>query len=163
VRTTSGDLKAAGVGALDFSTASGDAEIEGARDSLRLESQSGNLVVAAAPAGVRAETASGDVTVRGACGHVRLRSASGDIEASLRGPLREADLASSSGEIDLALVPGLAAELDAATTSGSIDCRLPLTVVRHDENSLMARLGHGGARIRLRTTSGNVNITSEGR
>ncbi len=163
VRTTSGDLKVAGVGTPDFVTASGDAEIEGARDSLRLESQSGNLVVADAPAGVRAETASGDVTVRGACGHVRLHSASGDIEARLRGPLGEADLATSSGEINLLVVPGMSAEFDASTTSGSIDCRLPVTVVRHDENSLAARLGRGGAHIRLRTASGNVNITSGGR
>ena len=57
----------------------------------------------------------------------------------------------------------MGAELDASTTSGSIDCTLPVTVLRHDENSLTARFGRGGARIRLRTTSGDVNITSGGR
>ncbi len=163
VRTTSGDVSVNGVGALDCVTVSGDIEVKGARDSLVLGSQSGDLTVTDAPAGLRARSTSGELDVRGACGRVWLETASGEIRTRLRAPLRSADLASISGEISAELVSGLGAQLTASTTSGDIDCNVPMTVARHERNRLEARIGPGGPTIHISTVSGNLTVTSGGK
>jgi len=163
VRTMSGDVSAAGVGALDCETMSGDIEITGARDSLVLGSQSGDLVVEDAPAGIRARSTSGELDVRGACGRVSLETTSGEIRTRLRGPLRSANLTSTSGDVGAELVSGMGARLTAATTSGSIDCSVPMTVSRHDRNRLEAMIGPGGPTLHMSTVSGNLTVTSGGK
>lgn len=163
VRTMSGDVTATGVGALDCETMSGDIEVKGARDSLVLGSQSGDLTVDDAPAGIRARSTSGEVDVRGACGRVSLGTTSGEIRARLRGPLRSAEITSTSGGVGAELVSGLGARLTVATTSGAIDCSVPMTVSRHDRNRLEATIGTGGPTIHMSTVSGNLTVTSGGK
>jgi hypothetical protein len=163
VRTTSGSVAVDGVSALDCATVSGDIEVKGARDSLALDSQSGDLTVADAPAGVHARSTSGELDVRGACGLVWLRTTSGEIRTRLRGPLRSADLSSVSGGVSAELVSGLGAQLAASTTSGTIDCTVPMTVARHERNHLQARIGPGGPNIHISTVSGNLTVTSGGK
>jgi DUF4097 and DUF4098 domain-containing protein YvlB len=163
VRTMSGDLTAVGVGALDCVTMSGDIEVKGARDSLVLGSQSGDVAVDDAPAGIRAHSTSGEVNVRGACGRVLLETTSGEVRARLRGPLKSAELASTSGGVGAELVSGVGARLTVVTTSGSIDCSVPMTVSRHDRNRLEATIGQGGPPIHMRTVSGNLTVTSGGK
>lgn len=160
--TASGDVSVDGAGALEASTVSGDVTVSGAREALLLETASGDIVVTDAPAGVRAHTVSGEVVLRGACGHVDANTASGDIRARLRAPLQDAKLTSVSGEIELTMVAGVGATIAARSISGSIDCQVPVTVLAHDHNSLDARIGKGGAPVRLETASGNVNIMSGG-
>lgn len=160
--STSGDVSVEDAGALDASTTSGDLNVSGAREALTLESSSGDIVVTDAPAGVRAHTVSGEVVVHGACGRVDAGTSSGDLRVRLRAPLQDAKLSSVSGEIELDLVPGLGATIAANSVSGSIDCRVPATVLAHDRNSLEARIGRGGAPVRLQTTSGSVSIQSGG-
>jgi hypothetical protein len=163
LRSTSGDVSVDGADALAATTTSGDLSVSGARGELALESASGDIVVVDAPAGVRAHTVSGELVLRGACGRVDGETQSGDIRARLRAPLQDAKLSSVSGEVAVDLVPGLAATIAARSVSGSIDCRVPVTVLGHDRNSLDARIGQGGAPVRLESTSGNVSIMSGGK
>jgi DUF4097 and DUF4098 domain-containing protein YvlB len=116
--------------------------------------------VADAPAGVRARSTSGEVDVRSACGRVRLETTSGQVRTRLRGPLRLADLSSVSGDISAELVSGMGAQLTASTTSGTIDCNLPMSGARHERNRLQARIGPGGPNIHVSTVSGNLTVTS---
>ena len=163
VRTSSGDVSAEGLVALDVSTASGDVNVSGASGALRLETASGDIVVADAPAGVSAHTASGEVVLHAACARVDVGTQSGDIRVRLRSPLERAQAASVSGSVSLDMVQGTGAELSARSTSGSIDCEMPSVVRQHSDRSLDARLGKGGAPVRLETVSGDVTITSGGK
>ncbi len=163
VQTVSGDLAADGVGPLEATSASGAMTVNGAHGALSLETVSGDIVASDAPAGVRARTTSGELDLRGACERVDAGTQSGNIRTRLRGPLREATVASVSGDVELELAAGVGATLDVRSTSGSIDCSAPVIVTGHDTRSLGARLGTGVAPVRIQTTSGSVSITSGGK
>jgi DUF4097 and DUF4098 domain-containing protein YvlB len=163
VHTSSGDIRAAGAGALDCRTVSGDIDISAARDSLRLETSSGDVTVTEAPVGIRARSASGELAVGTSAGRVELASMSGDVRVRLRAPLRDADIGSTSGDVLVDLVPGTSGMLGASSTSGSIDCRAPIALLKRGRNSLDARLGNGGPPIRIHSVSGDLTVTSGGK
>ncbi len=162
VRTASGGVIARATGRLDAGTASGDVQVTAARDSITLSSQSGDVTVDGAPGGVRAHTVSGELTVRGAATRADLATVSGDLEARLQGPLANASLTSVSGDVDLRLAGGMGARLSAKTLSGSLECNGSVTLQHHDRNELEATIGGGGTPIRVKTTSGNITVTSGG-
>ena len=163
LRSSSGDIGVKDAGALDASTVSGDLSVQGARDSLVLNTTSGDIVVQDAPHGIDGHTISGQLRVRGSCGHVTLGSQSGDVRARVRGPLLAADVESVSGEVGLELAQGMDASLELGSSSGDLDCQAPVRLLQHDRNSLSAQYGRGGPRVRLRTSSGDIHVTSGGR
>ena len=82
-----------------------------------------------------------------------LHSTSGSIEAGgLRGS-EKADIRSTSGSVQLALHNNLGATVDYRSTSGSFRCDDYRTV--NDQITL----GDGACKLRVRTTSGNLEIT----
>ncbi|MEO7868256.1 MAG: DUF4097 family beta strand repeat-containing protein [Candidatus Eisenbacteria bacterium] len=164
VESTSGDLELVGAkGAVDAHTVSGTIVVTQATDSLRIGSTSGDVIVDDAPKGVAVGTVSGDVRIKGVALSAHLSSASGDIRARLRGPLRAAEVKSSSGELWVDLAGGMDATLDITSASGSIDCRIPLTLGNTGRRSLTGRYGRGGAPIILHSASGDITVTSGGR
>jgi hypothetical protein len=163
VRSTSGDLHADDVAALEAHSTSGDLHVGGARRMLALETVSGGIRVTGAPEGIHARTTSGRLEIEGACARVDVGTQSGDIRARLRAPLQAAEVSSGSGDVTLELAGGVPADLSAHSSSGSIDCSVPVTVLDHDRNSFQARIGRGGAPVRIQTTSGDVSITSGGK
>lgn len=164
VHTASGDLDViAPTGPVDAESVSGTVVITQALDSLRIETASGDVLVEDAPKGLSVETVSGEVRVKGAAGPVSMSTGSGDIRARLRGPLRRGVLESTSGQIWVDLAGGMDASLVAETTSGDIDCRVPLTSTDTGRHRLSGRYGRGGSPIELRSGSGDITVTSGGR
>lgn len=163
VRTTSGDVAATGSGPLDARTVSGDIDVEGPADSLALSSTSGDITVEAAPRGITAGTTSGAIEVREARGAVGLRSMSGSVSVSLGHPLAHATVSSSSGDVELGLLPGLDASLDLSTSSGDIACDVPVVLQGHGRQHMNAKYGRGGAAVKAHTVSGDLHVTSGGR
>lgn len=163
VKTTSGDVEVEGAGGLTVRSTSGDVSVSGVREAMRIETLSGDVVVEEAPRGAWLRSTSGEIAIHAAGGKVDAATQSGDVRARLRAPLESATFASVSGDVTLELVSGLGAHLVARSTSGSIDCGVPVVVVDHGRNSLDAKLGTGGAPVRTETTSGNVTITSGGK
>jgi len=162
VHTSSGDVGAAGASALAATTSSGDIEVRDARGALDLRSESGDVSVGQAPAGLTASSSSGEVLVRGASGRVHVTTQSGDVRVWLKGPLSGAELSSASGDVWAELAGGMGATLEAESTSGAIDCRGAFQVIDHGPNHLRARVGAGGAAIRMNTVSGGLTVTSGG-
>ena len=68
-----------------------------------------------------------------------------------------------SGDVELGLAPGVDASLDLGTSSGDIDCELPVVLVRQERRSMIAKIGRGGATVKVRTVSGDLHVTSGGR
>lgn len=163
VRTTSGDIEAAPGGPLEAHSSSGDVEVEDAPDSLVVGTVSGDVSVHGAARRLEVETSSGTIEARDARGDVRARSTSGGIELALVAPLRSADVSSSSGDVSIALAPGADARLDLSTSSGDIDCDVPVTLLEHGRRNLIAKFGRGGATVKAQTVSGDLHVTSGGR
>ena len=133
------------------------------------------------PAGVdvSAKSSSGQLSVSNVSGEVRLATSSGKIEAtdlrhlrdassssgriSLQGVFTEAaQVRSSSGAIDLKLLPGSAIQLDVKSSSGRVEPRgLFLTGGGTQRNSLSGALGSpaAGAVLSVQTSSGSVTVS----
>jgi len=144
VQTASGDIELTGcAGSASLHTVSGDAEI-GLEGDLSATSVSGDL--RAGVAGAR------NVVVHSTSGDV-------DLDISSAAPGLQLALVSISGDVSLELPGGISAKIEAATTSGDIDCDLELADAERKNRRLAGRLGDGAGRITVTTTSGDITIS----
>ncbi len=169
-------------GACTVKSVSGDILVAGSTALVDARSVSGAVRVSAVRAPVRAKSVSGDVVIDGVEGSVEGSSVSGSIQVKGTAITR-ADLATTSGAIrmDASLAPG--ARIEAKSVSGDITLVLPARTVadfevttfsggiRNDfgpeatrvsqytsERELTFSTGSGGARIVLKSFSGNVAL-----
>ena len=179
--STSGDLAAADIGRARISTVSGDLDITGARgavfarttsgdvmlrncgDSLRIETVSGDVHADRASLGVHVRTTSGDIQIEGAGGRVELESVSGEIRVALARPLLGAEVETSSGDIGAELGPDVSCKLDMGTSAGTIEVGLPVETRTVTRRSVVAVVRGGTTLVSLRTGSGNITVTGEGK
>lgn len=162
VHTTSGDVHVEGAGALSIETTSGDVEVLGARESVRMHSSSGDLEADAAPGGLDAESTSGTVRVQHAARQVHASTASGEVDLGLAAPIGGVDASTVSGSVHCALPAGSGGMLELQTVSGDLSCDAPIRILDQSRNRLSARIGGGGPVLRLKTTSGDIHVTSGG-
>jgi hypothetical protein len=137
VRSASGDILLDKVGGdLTVHTASADTQVRHVTGAVRISSASGDVTIGHCGGPVTARTASGDVRLDGvASGLVQLNSATGDMW--------------------VAVVPGIGVYLDLSSLSGG---------VRSDLDEVDGRDSDANAvvEIRARTMSGGIRITKAG-
>lgn len=178
VQTSSGDVIANAVGALGARTESGNVTLGRAGGPVRVETSSGDVRVDVADDSVDVTTVSGDVRVGRAAGatvhtesgdvvtttaaHARVETSSGEAQVSLMAPCELADVHTSSGDVRLEVSRALGGSLDAASGSGSLDVDLPLDTRTLTAQRVLGTFGHGSARLRVRSSSGNIHVASSG-
>lgn len=169
-------------GPCTLKSVSGDVRVSGGTAQVEARSVSGEVRVRAVRAPVRAKSVSGDVLVDGVEGSVEGSTVNGDIE--IRGStISRADLASVSGFVRMEGTLTPSARLDARSVSGDITLVLPADTaadfqattfsgsIRNDfgpearrvcqytpERELNFATGSGGARIVLKSHSGNISL-----
>jgi DUF4097 and DUF4098 domain-containing protein YvlB len=143
-------------------TSSGDAAVNRCSDSLSVETVSGDIRMDRAPRGLIASTGSGGIEVGRAAGRVSIESASGDIKTGLIPPMSGATITSGSGDIELRIAEGLGCDLEVRTSNGTLDAALPLQVKSMNRHLVSATVGKGGAPVTLRSSSGDIHVTSGG-
>ena len=165
VRSVSGDVTLDDArGPLDVRTTSGNIGVSGGPDSLGLSSVSGDIRVDRAPRGLDAGSTSGAIVVDGlAGGLVRLRSTSGDVRFGLDRGLRRADVSTVSGEISARLAGGLGCDLTLTSSSGTLDCSVPLKIRTVSRHEMSGAVSGGGAPVVLHSLSGDIAVTGGGR
>jgi DUF4097 and DUF4098 domain-containing protein YvlB len=158
--TGSGDITTGAVrGALSARTGSGSVRAGGVSGELVVSTGSGDIQVSQTATGsVRVSAASGDVKLTGIQGPLRVDSASGDI--SVQGaPSGEWQVSSASGDVTLVLPQTAGFELDARSSSGSIESKHPVTMTGTlERHVLMGKVRGGGASVKVRTSSGDIRI-----
>jgi hypothetical protein len=160
VSGTSSDLKMFDVkGNVDINSTSGNTSAEGVVGSIQINNTSGDLFLKEIDGNIEATTASGDMIIDQIEGGSHLESSSGDIEVKTKiFPQYEYSVETSSGYIHFLLPQDSNAEVKLQTSSGSLDCKLPLTVSGVSRNLLKGELGKGGPQINLITTSGDIEL-----
>ncbi|ATL27583.1 DUF4097 family beta strand repeat-containing protein [Streptomyces formicae] len=103
---------------LAFVTTSGDAKVFGYVDALEFRSVSGDLHADGVQT-LTARTTSGDVVVGRATGTVTAQSVSGDIDINLYDG-RQAELHTTSGDIEVKATPAASGSLGAHSVSGNV-------------------------------------------
>ena len=151
MQTASGDTTAASVsGAVAVRSASGDVLLDGTGGDVAISTASGDIHASRVGGHARINTASGDVAIGYCDSSVTAQTASGDIQLGAVATGR-IELRSVSGDMQVAVVPGIGVYLDLASTSGSIQSDLDPS---DDEP------GESGApvEIRCRALSGDIRI-----
>jgi DUF4097 and DUF4098 domain-containing protein YvlB len=160
VSGTSSDLEMFDVkGNLDVNSTSGNVSAESIGGSVRIDNTSGDLFLKRIEGNIRATTVSGSIVVDQAEGGLHLESSSGDLEVTSKIlPAYEYYGETLSGHIHFLLPKDSDAEVKLTTTSGDLDCQLPLTLSAASRNSLKGKLGRGGPSLNLMTTSGDIEL-----
>jgi len=177
VRTMSADVSIRDVnGAVHAQTISGDIVLRGGAPSeIDLRSTSGTITAETSSASTRAHSISGDVHIAGVRGRASIRTVSGDctlrggefasveietvsgdvvFEGAATGTF---DAQSHSGDITLHLPATTGADVEMHTTSGDLVIDMG-SGRKSAERELVARIGPGGARLRLHSYSGDVAV-----
>lgn len=182
-RLTSGDLEIVDVGGdLSVTATSGNVVIDNVKGRLDVDGTSGDFRAARIGRGARVELVSGDFILEGCSGDVWFRASSGDallteIDGAVDASTSSGDisafiipvgsrvfrLSASSGDIDLSYLPvkDYGFDLDVQTSSGSIECDLPIRVSRVDRRRLQGTVGTATAQITIETASGDVGISEK--
>jgi DUF4097 and DUF4098 domain-containing protein YvlB len=147
VHSASADVSCTGeLSALDAHTASGELSAERVSGLAQVVTASGDVQVGAA-AEARVETASGDVRIDQADGAVTVRTASGDVWiGQISG--RRAEVKSASGDISVAVAPGIGVYLDLSSLSGTVSSELEPA----------QQSGGADMTVQCRTISGDVQV-----
>jgi hypothetical protein len=154
--TASGDVQAKRVtGDVELTTASGDVRLEDAAGDARLSTASGDVIVNGADGDVIAKTASGDVWIGRAGQSVTAKTASGDVHFD-RVASGLADATTVSGDITVAVAPGIGVYLDISTLTGDVSSEL-------DADDSVAAEGESALTVSCRSVSGDVRIIRAGR
>ena len=153
MNSASGDLTAASVtGDVTVRSASGDVLLDRVDGDLTLHTASGDTRVRSVGGAVRINSASGDVAIGHCAGSVTARTASGDVrlDAVASGVV---ELNSATGDMQVAVMPGLGVYLELSSLSGNV--RSHLDEVDGPDGDADA----AAVEIRVRTMSGNIRIT----
>lgn len=160
LNTVSGSLDVRDVGGeVRAGSISGSVNISAPKGDVRAHAVSGVIHVVKPGGRVQADSTSGVIEVEGAANDVKASAVSGRI--SIHGnPVATSywDLHTTSGTVEIAVPPGANLHLSAQASSGEIRAGVPILVEEQTKHSLRARIGQGGARIQIRTVSGQIEI-----
>lgn len=149
VHTASGDVTAALItGDVTVQSASGDVLLHKTGGNLTVQTASGDVQASQIDGDARLNSASGDIAIGACSGSIAAHTTSGDIEIGALAAGR-VELASTSGDIEVAVVPGLGVYLDLASTSGGI--RSDLEPGDGDDSD-------AAVEIKCRSLSGDIRI-----
>jgi Putative adhesin len=157
LHTASGDLTAASIGDVAMRSASGDVLLDRVSGTLFVHTASGDVSASRTDGDVRINSASGDVAIGFCGGPVAVHTASGDVKLSAVAAGR-VELASGSGDLVVAVVPGLGVYLDLASHSGDIRSELDPSEPKDSEGQAAAVEPETALFITCRTTSGDIKI-----
>jgi DUF4097 and DUF4098 domain-containing protein YvlB len=150
VHTASGDITAtAECGPITVHTASGDVFLERADAEAEITTASGDVKIGRASGDISVNAVSGDLSIGSATGQIGVRTISGDI-AIRDFSAGQADLATTSGDVQVMVTPDLGVYLDLSTMSGHVGSEL-------DEQD-----GDGtdtALEIKCRTISGDIRVS----
>jgi len=159
--TGSGSIEVAGATSLEASTGSGSIQAASIAGPARATSGSGRIAIAQTGKGdVNVSASSGGISLTGVSGAARVNSSSGGITIDGR-PAGPWSLHTSSGGITLTVPPDAAFDLDARTSSGSIDSVHPVTMEvtgRIDKRRIQGKVRGGGPLVDASCSSGSIRI-----
>jgi len=158
--TGSGSIRATNIkGGLRANTGSGGIRGTGVGGSVTASTGSGSIEIEQISGGdADVRTGSGGIRITGVHGTLRAHTGSGSIRADGT-PTGNWRLQTSSGGITVRLPAEAGFELDARTSSGSIDTSHPVTLQgRINRRAVRGRVRGGGPLIELSTSSGTIRV-----
>lgn len=159
VRTVSADAFVAGItAACTVTTVSGRLTATGLDGDVRLKTVSGPIEVQGLAGELQTNTVSGEVVVTDAEPTVVVaRAVSGAVTLDLWAAA-DIQCTTVSGEVTVRLPADAALDVEAGTVSGSLDVAFPTDEIETSKRRMHGRIGGGGPKLVVRTTSGGVAV-----
>ena len=148
-------------GEVNASTGNGRVSVASTDGAVKVSTGNGDVDVRDAKGPVRVSTGNGRVAVTTSQGPVEARSGIGDIDVRMTALRANEDMTFStgSGDVRVTLPTNYNGELDATTGNGSISSDFDLKVEgRMSPRRVRATIGSGGARLRLATGNGGLEL-----
>ncbi len=162
VGNVSGEVSVLGAPGVDVDLVSGDITVENITGDAYLKSVSGNIGATKVKGSLEAGSVSGEVTLKDVseARSVKAHSVSGNI--TYTGTIMASgnyEFESFSGNVELKIPANAGFEFEADTFSGVIDSDFPIEVSgKISPKEIRGTVNKGGARIRLKSFSGNVDL-----
>ncbi len=105
-------------------------------------------------------TTSGSQVIEDIKGTATLEATSGNISVEQSAVSKSIQIEATSGDVHFTSIADSHYNLDLACTSGTIDVGMPI-ITTHGANksdTLLAQVGDGGVKLKIRTTSGDIDI-----
>ena len=132
--------------------------------ALSLKTTNGGIAIRDIDGEVEFRTVNGGVKLANMAGAVKGRTSNGGVDVDLDGPgWRGAglDVETSNGGVHLRIPAQYSAQLETGTINGGFNIDFPLTVQGRIDREINAKLGSGGAPIRVRTHNGGVKVSQK--
>jgi len=158
----SGDVKLHGAAGAEIKLTSGDLILEDVAGDVFIKAVSGDLTVSRIKGSIEADAVSGDIDLRDVSGArtIGIKTVSGDVTyvgAIVAGGRYE--LATHSGDVRMTIPAGSAFDLEANTFNGTNETDFEIKVVgKISPREIRGTVGKGGATVRLKPLSGNVDL-----
>jgi hypothetical protein len=159
--TSGGGIRVADIrGNAVLDTSGGGIEASNVDGQVEADTSGGGIHLVDVTGDLSADTSGGPIEIVNAGGRVLADTTGGGIEVSFAaGNDRGGRLETSGGGITVAIDPGVALEVDASTSGGTVRTDLPLTVRGSaSKRALRGTLNGGGATLELRSTGGGIRI-----
>jgi hypothetical protein len=152
VDSASGDVSADTIsGQANITTASGDVRLQEVTGDARIKTASGDMAIGRADGELTVNSASGDLRVGQAKQWVQAKTASGDIAIDSIADGR-AEVTTVSGDISIAVPPGVGVYLDLSSLTGSVASYLA-------ESAPGDADGEAGLTLSCNSVSGDIKVT----
>ncbi|HME88284.1 MAG TPA: DUF4097 family beta strand repeat-containing protein [Chthoniobacterales bacterium] len=168
-------------GTLDGETSGGAIEAEDCRGPIDIKTSGGHIKVTDGKGSLNANTSGGGIEVHNFSGDADIRTTGGSLDldkisgkivgktsgggirARIPDLLGDVKLETSAGSIDFAVPPNAALTIEAKTSVGEVESRLPIEGTDVGREQLRGTLNGGGKSVRLATSAGKITIhaTSE--
>jgi DUF4097 and DUF4098 domain-containing protein YvlB len=146
---------------VDVHTGDGSIKVYDIAGEVRMQSGDGGLEAEGVSGTVTARTGDGGVHIEGKLEALTLHTGDGGVEVTALPGSRVTTswrIETGDGGVTLRLPADLSADLDVHTGDGSLSVDLPVQTSHKDNNSLIGRLGRGGALVTIRTGDGSVRL-----
>jgi DUF4097 and DUF4098 domain-containing protein YvlB len=151
-------------GDVQATTGNGRVRVLATEGPVRVSTGNGDVDVRESKASVRVTTGNGRVTIGTVEGPVEARSGNGDIDVTMTKLKSREDMSFStgSGDVRVTLPAGYNGDLEATTGNGELRSDFELKVQgRMNPNRVRATIGEGGARLRMTTGNGRIDLRKQ--
>ena len=150
---------------LELKTSNGEIRVRGAEGSLAGTTTNGSVEVTSLRGSIEVGTTNGAIRLSGIDGTAAATTTNGSVSAEIFSlpPRGRLELMTTNGNVRVALPKVVRANLDANTTNGRVRVSYPFeTRGTVTSKSVQGTIGGGGARLRLQTTNGNIDVAPGG-
>lgn len=140
-------------------TSTGKINVANVSGDVNAKTSTGAVQIQRVDGFVRAVTSTGSIDITGVNGIYEARTSTGKISAEVPAIRDILEIEAKTGSITAFLSPDIAAQLEASTSNGKITYEdLPLTVSESSNKKLTGRLGEGGSKIDIKTSTGSISL-----